>query len=197
MRRTMQWLAGGATVTLAALGLATLPSGANGVVARATLIDNTGAEVGTVRFTVEPDGSLKGRVRVQLPADSPEFHGMHIHANADATGCVVGSGFTGVGGHWDVGGHSHGAHTGDLPSVQRMSDGSAEITFFVDKFMAGDVVGRALIVHAGPDNFGNVPLGTASNQYTDNGTAFSGSGGTASTGNAGARYACGVITARR
>ena len=48
-------------------------------------------------------------------------------------------------------------------------------------------MGKALIVHVGPDNFGNVPLGSATNQYTDNGTAYFGTGGTAATGNVGAR----------
>lgn len=196
MGRVMRALVGGAAVAVAALAATAVPSDAHGVVAGAHLIDGTGVRVGEVRFTPEGHGDLRGRVRVQLPADSPEFHGMHIHANADGTGCVAGTGFTGVGGHWDTGGHTHGTHTGDLPSVHRMTDGSAEIIFFVDKFVAADLVGRALIIHAGPDNFGNVPLGAAANQYTDNGSAYNGPGGTAATGNAGARYACGVIEAR-
>lgn len=183
-------LAGGLVTAMATAG------DAGRVVAKATLVNDAGAEVGSVRFTTRSDGSLKGRVKVQLPTDSTEFHGLHLHANAAATGCEPGTGFTGVGGHWDVGGHQHGTHTGDLPSAQRQSDGEAEVVIVVDKFNAADIVGKAIIVHAGPDNFGNVPLGVATNQYTDNGTAFLGTGGTASTGNAGARFACGVIEAR-
>ena len=180
-------IVGGLAVAMTATG------DAGPVVAKAKLVNDAGAEVGSARFHVRPDGSVKGRVTVQLPTDSPEFHGLHLHANAAATGCVPGTGFTGVGGHWDAGGHQHGNHTGDLPSAQRQSDGEAEVVIEVDKFTAADIAGKAIIVHAGPDNFGNVPLGTAPNQYTDNGTAYSGTGGTAATGNAGARFACGVI----
>jgi superoxide dismutase, Cu-Zn family len=181
-----------AAVFAAALTVAA-PSGADDVVARARLIDNSDHRVGQVKFTTEEDGTVKGHVVVHLPLDSAEFHGLHIHANTAGTGCVAGTGFTGAGGHWDVGGHDHGAHTGDLPSLQRQSDGESQITFIVDKYAAADLVGKAVIVHVGPDNFGNVPRGTATNQYTDNGTAYSGTGGTAATGNAGARFACGVI----
>ena len=162
-------------------------------VALAKLINGSGASVGRVRFTQWGDGPVTAVADVALPADSPEFHGFHLHANADNVGCLAGTGFTGVGGHWDIGGHQHGGHTGDLPSLQRQSNGTVEITFRVDKFEVADLIGKAVIVHAGPDNFANVPLGTAANQYTDNGTAFFGTGGTAATGNAGARFACGVV----
>ena len=194
--RTMGVVAGLALVA-GTIFVAAPSSGASKLLAKATLIDDAGHPIGTVRFTRDgKGGAVTGQVRVQLPTTSPEFHGMHLHANAGNTGCVPGSGFTGVGGHWDVGGHTHGAHTGDLPSVARRSDGRAELVFVLDKFSAADAIGKALIVHAGPDNFGNVPLGPAANQYTDNGTAYNGPGGTAATGNSGARYACGVLEAK-
>lgn len=185
-------------VGLAALGSPAAPAATDRhgrTIATAPLVDGTGRAVGRVTFAQQKDGVI-GIATVALPADSPEFHGLHIHANADGTGCLPGTGFTGVGGHWDTGGHQHGSHTGDLPAVQRRSDGRADVTFTVDKFAAADLIGKAVIVHAGPDNFANVPLGPAVNQYTDNGTAFSGTGGTAATGNAGARFACGVIAGR-
>jgi Cu-Zn family superoxide dismutase len=195
MRRAMQILSA-ATLVVGALVVGTVSrSDAGPVVAKATLVDNGGNAVGSARFHARADGSLKGRITVALPLDSAGFHGLHLHANADATGCVPGTGFTGVGGHWDIGGHNHGEHTGDLPSLRRQSDGEAELTVVVDQYLASEIVGKAIIIHAGPDNFGNVPLGTAANQYTDNGTAYSGTGGTAATGNAGTRFACGVLVA--
>ncbi len=165
------------------------------LVASADLVDDAGKAVGTARFTRNGDGPLIGRVALTLPTDSPEFHGLHPHANPDKAGCQTGTGFTAVGGHWDTGGHTHGSHTGDLPSITRRGNGEGEAVFTVDKFSAADIVGKAVIVHAGPDNYGNVPLGTEPNKYTDNGGAYNGMGGTAATGNAGARYACGVIAA--
>jgi Cu-Zn family superoxide dismutase len=48
-----------------------------------------------------------------------------------------------------------------------------------------------VIVHAGSDNYGNIPIGDAPDQYTPNSEAATEA--TAKTGNAGARIACGVI----
>ena len=52
-----------------------------------------------------------------------------------------------------------------------------------------------VILHANPDNFGNVPTGSADNQYTANSEAATTA--TANTGNAGNRVACGVIRRQR
>ena len=58
------------------------------------------------------------------------------------------------------------------------------------------MIGRALIIHLKPDNYGNIPLGAGATQYMANstGTALTtATGFTAATGNAGDRQACGVI----
>ena len=52
------------------------------------------------------------------------------------------------------------------------------------------MIGRAVVLHAGPDNFGNVPVGPNADQYTAGSTALA---KTQATGNAGDRFACGVI----
>jgi len=70
------------------------------------------------------------------------------------------------------------------------ADGSATIEFDVDKLTPREVVGRAVVLHAGPDNFGNVPVGAGADQYTPGATALA---KTQATGNAGDRFACGVI----
>jgi Cu-Zn family superoxide dismutase len=182
----------------AVIAVAASAGSASPTFAKAKLVNASGQSVGKVRFERD-HGAVTGRANLTLPTDSSEFHGFHIHANdPDPTtgrrpGCDPATSFTSVGGHWDIGGHTHGAHTGDLPSLIRQADGEVELTFGVDKFTADQLIGHAIIVHVGADNFGNVPLGTAPNQYTDNGTAYNGTGGTAATGNAGARYACGVI----
>ena len=54
----------------------------------------------------------------------------------------------------------------------------------------GRFVGRAVVLHAGPDNFGNVPVGTGADQYIAGATALA---KTQATGNAGDRFGCGVI----
>ncbi|HJR23952.1 MAG TPA: superoxide dismutase family protein [Acidimicrobiales bacterium] len=174
-------------------------SGAGPAVASATLVDINGNEVGQALFTSRGDGSVVGRVTVAIDnavAGNPaEFHGFHVHANNDDDtgdgntddGCITfepgtepaaaSAWFTQVDGHWDDGGHAHGAHTGDLPSLVRQSDGEATIEFVVDKLAAGQLPGKALIVHFAADDFGKHPsVGTSS-----------------TTGNAGFRYACGAI----
>src|SRR4029453_12998993 len=54
-----------------------------------------------------------------------------------------------------------------------------------------ELVGKVVILHAGPDNFGNVPVGSALDQYTAN--AADAVTKTQAPGNAGYRFACGVI----
>ena len=57
--------------------------------------------------------------------------------------------------------------------------------------MPAELPGKAVILHAGADNFGNVPVGTGPDQYTANSAAATTK--TGNTGNAGDRIACGVI----
>jgi Cu-Zn family superoxide dismutase len=66
-------------------------------------------------------------------------------------------------------------------------DGEARATFVTDRFEPQDVLGRAVIVHAKPDNYGNIPA----SGYTPVGPAAVDL--TARTGNAGDRVACGVV----
>ncbi len=167
--------------------------------ATATLKDSGGATVGTVTFTDEG-----GRTVVALTMSpgktSAGYHGMHVHANdvaeggegcqADATKPST-TWFTSVDGHWTEPGGTHGKHIGDLPSVFALTDGSASATFITDAFTVEKAKGRAVILHAGPDNYGNVPVGTAEDQYKANGAAATEK--TTKTGNAGDRVACGVI----
>jgi Cu-Zn family superoxide dismutase len=103
-------------------------------------------------------------------------HGLHIHEKGD---CSSGDGMS-AGGHFNPHGKPHGnpggkeRHAGDLPSLKAGKDGRANIQVEVDMISVtagpGGIVGRAVIVHADPDDFKTQP-----------------------TGNAGARLACGVI----
>ena len=60
----------------------------------------------------------------------------------------------------------------------------------IDRIAIADLANRVVILHAKPDNFGNVPVGTADDQYTPGKDALA---KTQATGNASDRIACGVI----
>jgi Cu-Zn family superoxide dismutase len=149
------------------------------------------------------DGATSVRLKLQaVPAGAATnaFHGFHLHANNDAangSGCVAdptapsNTWFVSADGHWSKDPADHAAHTGDLPTVLVLPDGSADIRFRTARFDPSELDGRAVILHAGPDNYGNVPVGAGPTQYTPN-SAAAGSL-TARTGNAGDRIGCGVV----
>jgi len=195
---TIRAAAAGAALVLSGAAVvlsAATPSGADGhPVAHATVRNAGGAELGKVTFIGRGNHATRARVELTLPAGAPglgSYHGLHIHANGE---CVGTSGFTTAGGHWTDGDHPlHGSHLGDLPSVLVTGDGRVTAEFATDRFDVDEIAGRTVILHEGRDNFGNVPVGGNTDQYTANsGDAVTATNG---TGNAGPRYGCGVITA--
>ena len=155
-------------------------------VAVATLQDASGAEVGWARF--EPDRDAV-HVKARAYGLTPGFHGFHVHALGVCDGAV---GFASAGGHYNPAGATHAHHAGDMPSLLVKQDGTAELDFRTDSFNLDellDVNGSAVIVHAGPDNFGNIPSRYLSGALLTPGPDAT----TLATGDAGARVACGVV----
>jgi Cu-Zn family superoxide dismutase len=171
--------------------------------ARAVLHNAAGDAIGVVKFIQQGDGVLVKADGLEFPASlTAGFKGFHVHATGvcnptavdPATGATVP--FFSAGGHYNPTTVSHGSHGGDMPVLQVNTNGEAWSRFKTDRFDVEDIVGRAVIVHAAADNFGNVPVGSGATQYTPNSTGTTNAtatGLTANTGNAGARYACGVI----
>jgi superoxide dismutase, Cu-Zn family len=164
--------------------------------ASAVLRDQNGAAVATVVFTPTRGGTV---VAVAARATAG-IHGFHVHANdnaANGVGCIAdpaqpaNTWFVSADGHFNPGAGTHGNHAGDMPPLFASASGSASASFVTDRFTTTDIRGRAVILHAGNDNLGNVPVGAAANQYTPN--APDATTLTANTGNAGNRIACGVI----
>lgn len=146
--------------------------------ARADLVNAQGQPVGDVTFTEEGGKVVvEGKVR-GLP---PGFHGFHVHAVGTCE-----PPFTSAGGHLTAGAQDHPTHAGDQPVVMVLADGTGETRFVTDRYKLADILppdGSAVIVHAGADNYANVP------------TRYAGSIDqmTKDTGDAGGRLACGVI----
>jgi len=169
--------------------------------AKAILTTADGAAAGTVSFSPAPGGT---EVDIQVTSTKAitagKFHGIHVHANDDAAngeGCkadpagVASTWFTSADGHLKAGTATHNDHTGDFPSVLVRKDGTASQRFTTDRFTPSEVVGKAVILHAGADNFGNIPTGALPDQYAANAEAATTK--TAATGNAGDRVACGLV----
>ncbi len=147
------------------------------------------------------DGSAVGWVTMREVRDklvvkgvarglTPGFHGFHVHAVGVCDPAAPTGPFTTAGGHYAGALPNHGDHAGDLPSLLVMTDGTAYSSFATDRFDLDDLRdtdGSAVMVHAGRDNFANIPT-----RYTAGGVAGP-DATTLATGDAGGRVACGVI----
>ena len=115
----------------------------------------------------------------------PGFHGLHVHSVGKCEGD-----FSSAGGHFQKSGHTGHPASGDLTSLEVRSDGSATLVTTTDAFTPTDLLSgqkTALIIHEGPDNFGNIP-----SRYSTHGESGADQQ-TLDTGDSGARLACGVI----
>jgi len=137
-----------------------------------------GASIGTVTLTDTPQGL---KLEPALSGLTPGNHGFHVHEKPE---CAVGlkdgkpaPGFA-AGGHYDPAGagkHEGPAgkgHLGDLPFLKVGADGKAMETVVAPRLKTADVKGRSLMIHAGGDNYSDVPE---------------------KLGGGGGRIACGVI----
>jgi superoxide dismutase, Cu-Zn family len=153
--------------------------------ARVLLRDQAGRPVGAVKLSEERRDKVQVRaVAFNLPAG---FHGFHVHSVGE---CVPP--FTTAGGHYNPTGVSHGDHAGDMPTLLVNQDGSAELRFTTDRFTLRELFdgdGSAIIVHADRDNLANIP--ERYHSHTED--VFGPDSATLATGDAGARFACGVV----
>ena len=176
IRRIATLFVAGASLLGLSAGIAAGGIG-DGSSARAVLRDAAGHRVGLVQLTRSGAGV---RVRVEVNGLSAGFHGFHVHT----TGVCTAPLFTSAGGHFNPGDAGHPNHAADMPVLLVNGDGTGEARFVSDRLRLADVVGKALIVHAGPDNYANIPT-----RYSATGPDAT----TLATGDAGGRSACGVI----
>lgn len=152
-----------------------------------TLRAADGSRVGHVTMR-----QLGGKVVVSVKARGlePGFHGFHVHAVGLCEPDAPDGPFTTAGGHYTGDSPNHGDHAGDLPSLLVTEDGQAWASFATDRFTLAelrDSDGSAVMVHADPDNFANIP-----ERYTSGGVPGP-DADTLDTGDAGDRAACGVV----
>ena len=133
----------------------------------ATIEAKSGSTVsGTVTF-IEKDGIVT--MNAALAGLSEGNHAIHIHAIGD---CSAPDGKS-AGGHWNPTNENHGKwmeapfHIGDIGNLVVGADGTGTIERETNLWSIGgkeankNVVGHAIIIHEGPDDFSSQPSGAA------------------------------------
>ena len=140
-------------------------------------------EVKELGIILEPksESSAKGKVllteengevtlAVSIYGLTPGLHAIHIHEKAD---CSAADG-TSTGGHWNPTfaphgkwGAEEGYHKGDIGNFEANENGQGTITFTTNEWCIGcgdenkDILGKAIIIHQGVDDFTTQPTGNA------------------------------------
>lgn len=144
--------------------------------ATAQISPASGSQVeGTATFTQTDEGV---RMVLDLRNVAPGAHALHLHEKGDCSAADA----TSAGDHWNPTSEAHGHrgesnefHRGDIDNIEAASDSTVQFETTVMNWTIGgdpstNIVGKAVIIHASPDDFTSQPAG-----------------------NAGARIACGVI----
>jgi len=137
----------------------------------------------TISFNMEPksNSNVKGEVtftekdsmvimKAELTGLTEGEHAIHLHEKAD---CSADDG-TSTGGHWNPTSEPHGKwgdeagyHKGDIGNFTADAEGNAIVEFSTDLWCIGcddpnrNILGKAVIVHEGVDDFTTQPTGDA------------------------------------
>lgn len=122
-----------------------------------------GEEIGTIAVRDSPFGLLLTPRLTRLP---PGIHGFHVHQNPDCGSMAPGGApmpAMAAGGHYDPAktdrheGPYGDGHLGDLPFLFADKDGTASAPVLAPRLRQSDLQGRSLMIHAGGDNYSDVP----------------------------------------
>ncbi len=141
----------------------------------ATKSDTSGS--GRAEFMKKDDGTVEMSLSLNFPKMANKTVAVHLHEHGDC-----GDEGKGAHGHWNPTNEAHGKwgsaayHSGDIGNVQLNAEGAGAVTVSSNRWTIGgddktNVLGRAVIVHSGVDDYTTQP-----------------------TGNAGSRIGCGVIS---
>jgi Cu-Zn family superoxide dismutase len=158
------------------IALAQTPAGKSAASSKAIAVlhPTAGNKVsGTVTFTPIADGV---QVHAEITGLIPGKHGFHVHEFGDCSAADLSS----AGGHFNPTNQPHAGpdaaqrHVGDMGNIEADASGNAKLDY-VDHHISlsndqTSAIGRAVIVHAKPDDLKSQPAGDA-----------------------GARVACGVV----
>lgn len=140
--------------------------------------DGVAEAIGTVTLSDSAQGLVITPDLTRLPAGE---HGFHIHENPSCAAVHKNSRIyaaLSAGGHYDPSASGKHAgpigdgHAGDLPVLVADANGNAKTAVVAPRLQLVDVIDRAIIIHAGGDNYSDSPE---------------------PLGGGGSRIACGVI----
>lgn len=132
-------------------------------VARAVLKSSAGKEIGYAEFTNREDGL---NVHLEVSNLKPGSLALHIHEK----GACEPPKFESAGDHFNPTNAKHGfdapggPHLGDLRNFSVTQDGTASVERFAKGVSLGEehsVVGKAIVIHSGPDDYRTQPSGGA------------------------------------
>lgn len=155
---------------------------------KSTIKNKEEQDTKTLEFTLEPksDSQVSGKVifiesegMVNMVAEltglSEGEHAIHIHEKADCTSADGKS----TGGHWNPTMEPHGKwgakegyHKGDIGNFKADANGNGGITFATNEWCIGcdddkkNILGKAIIVHQGIDDFTSQPSGDAGSRVS-------------------------------
>ena len=122
---------------------------------------------GEAYFT-EENGVVK--LEAKFTGLTPGTHAIHLHEKADCSADDA----TSAGGHWNPTHSKHGKwgdaegyHKGDIGNFEADADGVGKVSMQTDEWCIGcgdetkDILGKAVIVHEGKDDFTTQPTGDA------------------------------------
>jgi Cu-Zn family superoxide dismutase len=126
-------------------------------------VDGVGKVAGTVTLKETKDGVT---LQTNLSGLTPGEHGFHVHEKgscdpADKEGKKTAG--QAAGGHFDPEatkahkGPGGGGHKGDLPKLEATEKGVAKAKLEVKGLKLADFTGHALMIHAGGDNYADLP----------------------------------------
>lgn len=136
-----------------------------GMKAGTTLESKSGSAVtGSATFT---ESGSTVTLKLDVAGASAGLHGAHIHETGDCSAADAMS----AGAHWNPSTKVHGTpdpahHLGDLGNIDIGSDGKGTLTLSKAEWTIGDsassdVVGKALVIHAGTDDLMTDPAGAS------------------------------------
>ena len=132
------------------------------------LASKSGSSATGEAYFAEENGTVK--MEAKITGLKPGTHAIHLHEKADCGADDA----TSAGGHWNPTNEKHGKwgdaegyHKGDIGNFEVGDDGIGKVTMQTDEWCIGcgdankDILGKAVIVHAGKDDFTTQPTGDA------------------------------------